>query len=928
MQKVLVFILFMCLLCVSPALADDTDILGVNVEPNVVILFDTSGSMQESVPSVSYNPNVTYQGQYTPTAVYKNVSAQYSLFRANVNDVPNAAARSALSSTGYWFGQIGGSWIKLGLGNNLNFQQCASCVASGSTPKFTIAKQTITGLISSIEGVRLGVMGFREHGASMITPVGTAKTTALNAVNNTTTTGIGTPLGDALYDVGQYVKGLYSGYGSPIQYACQANFAIIMTDGLPNQDSRDPVSDVATTLHTTDHAATFAGLQNVSVHTIGFAVPEGTALLTQTATNGGGRFSRAGNSAELGFALLDTIGHMIAGSFSFTAPVLPSSSATNDSKAYLASFQSDQSRPFWRGFLKAYQRATDGQIPVDSNGLPLNTAVVWDAGQQLSQKAASSRTIFTAVSGHKEAFEKSNLVLTSTLLNVPGSAERDQLIDFVRGIDALDEDRDANVTEERGWKLGDILHSTPVLVSPPSLPLTHPTYLTFKQANVNRAAVLIVGANDGMLHAFRQSDGEELWAFVPPDLLNNLRHLTISGGTHPFYVDASPIAVDIQIGGHWKTIVMFGERRGGQSYHALDITDPTNPQILWSFTDVKLGETWSEPAIGQVQLAGNTTKFVAFIGGGYNTAANNNTGKSFFVIDLETGQKLWEYFNDGSLDDQRYMNFSLAANPTAADLNNDGFIDRVYIGDVGGQFWKFDVSTPATLSGGLVTNWTGKRLFVADPSTPNPPLAGEYYPAQGIYSPPTPTFDSSGNVWVFFGTGDRNHPNNASTNRFYGIKDNTSMVNASALTETSLVDVTATDATATQGWFFRLGSTEKVVTAADVFNNTVFFSTFTPTTSSGCSAGSAVARLYAVQMLTGYAAIDYLTSALLTTTSSTVARSKITGTGIAARPIVSLSESGATATPSVVTATSDQQLFRTTTPPIPLKRTLSWRDVF
>ena len=73
------------------------------------------------------------------------------------------------------------------------------------------------------------------------------------------------------------------------------------------------------------------------------------------------------------------------------------------------------------------------------------------------------------------------------------------------------------------------------------------------------------------------------------------------------------------------------------------------------------------------------------------------------------------------------MNFSIPAAPTVVDLNNDGYIDRVYIGDVGGQLWKFDVAPTggATLSGSLITNWTGKRLFAAASSQTNPPAAGE-----------------------------------------------------------------------------------------------------------------------------------------------------------------------------------------------------------
>ncbi len=37
-------------------------------------------------------------------------------------------------------------------------------------------------------------------------------------------------------------------------------------------------------------------------------------------------------------------------------------------------------------------------------------------------------------------------------------------------------------------------------------------------------------------------------------------------------------------------------------------------------------------------------------------------GKIFYVIDVDTGAKLWEYYNPGSVsDDRQYMNFSLAA---------------------------------------------------------------------------------------------------------------------------------------------------------------------------------------------------------------------------------------------------------------------------
>jgi type IV pilus assembly protein PilY1 len=338
-----------------------------------------------------------------------------------------------------------------------------------------------------------------------------------------------------------------------------------------------------------------------------------------------------------------------------------------------------------------------------------------------------------------------------------------------------------------------------------------------------------------------------------------------------------------------------------------------------------MGETWSEPVIAKVKIGG-VDKYVAFVGGGYDTPQNNALGKAFFVIDLATGTKLWEYYADGSTDDRRYMNFSIPANATAVDLNADGYVDRVYIGDVGGQVWKFDVSASATSS------WAGKRLFAGPlaSGTTNPPASGEYYPAQAIYGAPTLALGPDYKVWVFFGTGDRNHPNATAANRFYGFKDETTMVDGVTLGESSLQDVTSTTATGATGWFFRLGSNEKVLAAANVFNMNVFFSSFTPTTTVTCTSGGGTAKLYAVQLLTGYAAINFSTGAALATTDASGTRASTIGAGIASMPVIVLTPPGtpgASVSTSVITATTNQQLPSNAVPaPQFLKQVRSWRE--
>jgi type IV pilus assembly protein PilY1 len=927
--------------------ADDSDIFGQNVQPNVLILLDSSGSMEEEVPSSSYNPATTYTVQNEcyvswwnfdqPCAtakVYKLSWGLYSAYANTINDVASADARTALNTVGYWSGNIGGSTQNLYHGNYLNYLYDP---ALEEEAKIDIAKEVLTDLVSSIEGVRFGLMKFNDDadGGEMVSEIGADVDTLVDDINDIDVDGY-TPTGEQLRDAGLYYEGEF-GYDSPIQLDCQPNFIIVVSDGDWNGDV-DP-EDQGTLLFTEDHSD-LDGTQNVFVHTVGFGgglSAGGLDALEDTAMNGGGNFYTADNSTELQIALQDAISQIIAATFTFASPVIPTTSTTGSNKVYLAAFQTDAVRPFWRGYLKAYNRDSNGEVPTDESGVPDDSALAWEAGQELTEKDAEDRTIFTVVAGTEEDFVTTNDDITEALLGAASSTERDKIIDFIRGVDTYDHDYDTDVDEEREWKLGDIFHANPVLVSPPFLPNTDSSYESFKTTNAARTTIVLGASNDGMLHAFQESNGEELWAFIPPAVLSSLKDLADTSAMHDFYIDSSPIVADIQISGTWKTVVVFGQRRGGNNYYALDITDTTDPIYLWAFTDTLLGETWSEPAIGKIQMDDESTKWVAFVGGGYDTASNNTKGKALLVIDLATGTKLWEYYNSDAITDRQYMNFSIATTPAIVDMNSDGFIDRVYVGDVGGQLWKFDVSAAATLTGGLVDNWTGKRLFAASPGQANPPAAGEYYPAQAIYATPTMTYDESGVLWVFFGTGDRNHPNNESTNRFYGIKENTDMTNGQTLDESDLVNVTDTYETAGQGWYFTLASDEKVLAAATVFNKVVFFSTFTPTETASCTGGGGIARLCGVGMLTGYAGVNWDTGEAATPdigddgddlSEAAADRSIEVGTGIASKPVVVITQSGATVTSSVIAATTDQQLMSNPAPPPALKRVLYWKEVF
>ena len=984
----------------SPARADDSDIFGANIQPNILILLDNSGSMNDVIDSIPYDSGTTYtvlnvcgslknQSCDSPV-VYKAVSGgKYTVYANTISQVSKSSARNALSNVGFWSGSIGGSNVDLYVGNYLNYQIgfCASVNCVGEK-KIDIAKRVLKSLVDNVTGVRFGFMKFWNNdtqnvptgsgagtncdtsghcGGSMVAQMGTSASVMKAAIDAISPSGY-TPLGELMKDAGQYYKGaqLKNGntYTSPIQTTvgqCQPNFIILISDGL--QNGYMDVRTEAGNRFAQDHSTLFTGKQNVIVHTVSFAlgaadIAAGAPDIMRTAAaNGGGLYFETENSAQLEQALQKAIQSIMAATFTFATPVVPTTSTSGSTKLYLAAFLSDQSSPFWHGFLKAYQRDSNGLVPVytsgtpDQIGKPIN-APVWEAGSVLNGIAPGTRVIktipTTSVSisdtgspnntktgtGTLQSFDKSNSALTYTMLGAANNTERDKTIDFLRGIDSTDENNNGNTTEQRAWKLGDIFHSTPVLVTQPLLALNDSSYQSFKSAQAGRTKILIAGANDGMLHAFRESDGVEIWAFVPPDLLGGLHDLTAKSGEHLFFVDASPIAADIKVGGNWKTIVVFGLRRGGRHYYALDITDTTSPVFMWSFTDNRMAETWSEPAIGKVKI-GTNDQYVMFVGGGYNTDKNNEAGNplpspatpptAFFVIDLATGALVWSYDKTAS-GDATYMNFSLAANPTAVDLDNNGYVDHVYIGDVGGQLWKFDVSATATSS------WQGRRLFAAAAGQTNPPASGEYYPAQAFYAAPTLAFDNSHNVWVYIGTGDRNHPNNTSSNRFYGIRDPGNMTQGATVIESQLADVsnsTGSNTTDIDGWFFQLGANEKAFAAGNVFNNTVLFSGFSPATTVTCEGGGGDARLYAVQMTTGYAAMNFSTGQALTTTDHTVGKSTQIGTGIASMPVVIVNPpaGSGSASASAITATTNQQLPNNPVPsPGFLKQVRSWRE--
>ena len=664
------------------------------------------------------------------------------------------------------------------------------------------------------------------------------------------------------------------------------------------------------------------------------------------------------NAAELAAALKSIFGEVVEASYSFGTPSVPSVRLVDQEMVYMGSFEPN-STPFWQGHLKAYQLQLNGDgvwsVPVDTNGNPANP--VWET----STIAPESRRIYTVLDDGNALTEFTTTSIKNSDLNVDKNQDREKLINHIRGSkDPFDVNRNGNTEEARNWTIGDIFHSSTVVVGSPSPSFEDTGYNGtggFYQSKSARAKVILVGANDGMLHAFNAATGIEEWAYIPNGVLKQLKKM--SEGhiyDHTYYVDSSPKVADVwfysdasdttKSADEWKTVLVCGLRKGGKSYFALDITDTTNPSFLWEFpspsnteTLAKMGESWSEPAIGRVKIEVGeklVERWVAFVGAGLDPNEKDekdaNTGQGFFVIDIKTGQLLWEFSYDkgkGEKNENNEMTHSMAAPPRAVDLNFDGYVDRVYIGDLGGQMWVFDVSFDGVRNKSN-SGWTGKRLFMA------PKEKQERHP---VYYQASVALDPSGTPWVFFGTGDRENIKVKKNNqdRFYAVKDDDARGTTDPkkegypYSEKDLTDVTSTntyDKTLTKGWFIRLvDESEKMLARPMVYNRIVYFTTYSYNGKDPCKAAG-TGRLYAVEYQSGGGAADlsadaYLTGVLSKTSDRFVVT---TGPGLPSAPVITISTTGVDS--SVIVGTvSGQITSKKALSPARDNEILYWREV-
>jgi type IV pilus assembly protein PilY1 len=230
----------------------------------------------------------------------------------------------------------------------------------------------------------------------------------------------------------------------------------------------------------------------------------------------------------------------------------------------------------------------------------------------------------------------------------------------------------------------------------------------------------------------------------------------------------------------------------------------------------------------------------------------------------------------------------------AIDADGNGFVDKVYVGDLGGQMWRFGNFTDPSgnplnfpESDENIMNWTPQLLFVSDPAY-----------GRKFYYPPGVTLENGYDL-VFAGTGNREDAcNPVGADRIYSIKD---PHESSTLYESDLVDVTDPAATLPdldnetadvdlngsidQGWYIQLAAGEKVLAENTIFYKTLYFTTFTPN-DDVCMPGG-VGKLYAIEYKTGSAVLDL-------SGDSNTERSTSIGGGIPSKVVTVITDCGST----------------------------------
>jgi type IV pilus assembly protein PilY1 len=574
--------------------------------------------------------------------------------------------------------------------------------------------------------------------------------------------------------------------------------------------------------------------------------------LTAMAIAGGtGAYFPATSPQAVTDALQTIITHILAVTESTASAAVNTTGLNVNSVVYQSQFVTSDTYQDWTGNVLAY--------PIDSTTGVIDTTLAdihWSAQTQLDSQATRAIATWDPAAGHGIPFEwtpgtpatgiAASTALGTALQTYAPDTSGSDVLQYLRGA-TTQEQRNGGTFRNRSHILGDIVDSNPAYIGPSGENLQSPSYRLFETATAHRTPVLYIGGNDGMLHAFDTTNGDEKFAYMPRGSYSNLVNLVSPyyNAQHKFFVNGSPQAADVQFSDlTWHSLLVGAEAQGGKSVFALDITDPSSmtaeatlaSNVLWDIVDTDLGLGFSSPAI-----ANTSSGWQVFVGNGYNST---NQKPFLYAIDPQHGTI------NAKID-------LCAAVPTACDLtasnglsgvvavNTSGAItataNMLYAGDLQGNMWRVDISNSNP------TLWAATVMFQARDNFPG----GNKQP---ITTKPVvtlnPHFPQVLGTLVMFGTGQYlGVPDIANGNlqSVYGVYDPpagyATPLNRSSLLQQTLATATlgalqvrttsgtAASYPANKGWYMDLSllSGERVINTPALFSGgELIFTTFQP----------------------------------------------------------------------------------------------------
>jgi type IV pilus assembly protein PilY1 len=740
-------------------------------------------------------------------------------------------------------------------------------------------------------------------------------------------------------------------YVSPVGQ-CQTTHLVYLTDGQPQFDSEitdvvptwpgfegvctdnpdwawsgfnvdgdgDCLDDIAAYLFQNDlYGDETDGFQNVITHTIGFF--QDNDLLADTAARGGGTYYLADDADSLLSTLEAIFVDVNETGTTFTSPGVSVNAfdrTTHLDQLYYSVFQATGTAR-WVGNLKRYRLGeTDGGAFVvkDVNGAEAvdqntgffreNSQSWWSGGVDgfavgaggAAEQIGADRNTLTELGGVTTWLKASNPDVMDYLSSIvdyqliehegDDAAKLAALLDWVHGRDVKDEDGDGNTLEARR-ELGDPMHSEPLVV-------------TYGPGTTEPEAVVLVGANDGFLHAFDSLTGQEISALMPFELLPRLDDWFADRevAERVYGVDG-PIAAWVKDGGDGtvgegdSVYVYFGLRRGGEYYYAFDYTNPAFPALMWKLSKntpgfEQLGQSWSPITRTRVKtgtFGSAVDQDVLVFGGGYDERQDNYSawapdtkGNAIYMVNAYTGELVWSASAANTADTTQQAYFPEMTNAVTGqirvlDLNDDGFADRLYAADLGGRVWRFDVHNPDAegeffnVTGGVLASLGGAASATASDNR-------RFY-----YAPDIALGAADGENFfnVVIASGYRAHPKDAGiADHFYVIRDYYPFAELGlsedpageyvaryGFTHDDLSDISvlSTDPDALVPGF-RMPLTaapgEKVLSEARIFQNKATFTSYLPENelTQGCFTALGGGQLYSIDLGTGGVAVEAL----------------------------------------------------------------------